>query len=816
MARTIPMDTAAFFQELATIDHNKWTHGVKGTCRFDITGFGSRYLMIDDGKLTLTESMDDADTIICADSANFDLVVRGEKNLLTAYLREEINCSGSLALLYVVQRLFPPPRLKQEHQVEEETAPRSKSVLEVKEEESEQLPPTPTRTVSMISGFTFVVSDERGDIEASPIDTQGLFSSDMRFLSRWKLTINGLHPRQLATDEQHYHSVQFFLAPTTGTIYVDASLSVIRTRTIGNGFHEQLRILNHSNEPVDLKVRIELGADFADIFEIKDALQKKGSYSHQIEDQRLMLKYHREHFVRETWIHCMTPVTIKPDSLNFVAHIEPHGLWTTDLDVIIANAGIEKHTVSMQGDVRAEMRNKVNEWVAATPDLRCSWHELEHIYQQSLIDLAALRLYLVSLPGEALPAAGLPWFMAVFGRDSLITSYQTLPFAPELVVSTLRNLAYRQGCYIDDFRDEEPGKIIHESRFGELTAFEERPYSPYYGAADSTPLFLIVLDEMELWTGNRGLVKQLEWNARAALEWIDRYGDQDGDGYIEYNSRNKESGLENQCWKDSWNSILFSDGSNSRLPRKLCEIQGYVYDAKKRCARLARKIWNDPALAERLEREAADLKRRFNRDFWLEDRGYFALAIDGEGRKVDSLTSNIGHLLWSGIIDKDKIEPCVRHLMSNRLFSGWGIRTMAEGEGGYNPIGYHNGTVWPHDNSIIAHGLARNGYWREAGQVTTGILQAASYFNYRLPEAFAGYERELTEYPVEYPTACSPQAWATGAPLLLLRTVLGLEPISDYLIVNPHLPAQIEELTLLNIPGRWGTIDAFGRSKGNA
>ncbi|WP_201366355.1 amylo-alpha-1,6-glucosidase, partial [Dictyobacter formicarum] len=310
-------------------------------------------------------------------------------------------------------------------------------------------------------------------------------------------------------------------------------------------------------------------------------------------------------------------------------------------------------------------------------------------------------------------------------------------------------------------------------------------------------------------------VKQLESNARAALEWIDIYGDRNGDGYVEYNRRNKVTGLVNQCWKDSWNSILFADGTNSRLPRTLCEIQGYVYDAKRRCARLARDIWGDPTFGAQLEREAAELKERFNRDFWLADKGYFALAIDGNGRKVDSLTSNIGHLLWSGIVDDDKIESCVRHLMGKRLFSGWGVRTMAEGEGGYNPIGYHNGTIWPHDNSIIAYGLARNGYWQEASQIAMGILEAAIYFNYRLPEAFAGYERSITDYPVEYPTACSPQAWATGAPLLLLRAILGLEPIGDHLIVNPHLPEELQELMIFNIPGRWGRVDAFGRSKGN-
>src|SRR5207245_1464866 len=374
------------------------------------------------------------------------------------------------------------------------------------------------------------------------------------------------------------------------------------------------------------------------------------------------------------------------------------------------------------------------------------------------VALAALRLVPLPLPGQALPAAGLPWVMTLFGRDSMTVSYQALPFTSAFAETTLQAPAKIKGTRVDDFRDEEPGKIMHEMRFGEMTAFEERPHSPYYGTADATPFFLILLDEVERWTGNVTLVRQLEMEARAALTWIDNYGDRNGDGYVEYSRRNKETGLENQCWKDSWNSILFADGTMSKLPRATCEIQGYVYDAKVRTARLARTFWNDPALADRLEQEAADLKVRFNRDFWLPERDAFALAIDGDGRKVDSITSNIGHLLWSGIADSGRAEACVAHLMSDGLFSGWGIRTMAEGEGGYNPIGYHLGTVWPHDNSIIAMGLTRYGYREQAARVAMAILEAATYFNGRLPEAFAGYRRDLTSFPVEYPTACSPQA----------------------------------------------------------
>ena len=309
-----------------------------------------------------------------------------------------------------------------------------------------------------------------------------------------------------------------------------------------------------------------------------------------------------------------------------------------------------------------------------------------------------------------MPAAGLPWFQTLFGRDSLITSYQALHIVPELAANTLDVLASLQGTRRDDFRDEEPGKILHELRFGELTAFEERPHSPYYGSADATMLFLILLDEYERFTGDTDRVRRLEPNARAALAWIDEYGDRDGDGYVEYERRNTETGLENQCWKDSWNSILFADGTLAKLPRATCELQGYVYDARRRCARLAREIWRDDELALKLDAQADSLKQLFNHDFWLDDRGYYALALDGDKKPVDALTSNIGHLLWSGIVDDDRAGEVAARLFEERLFSGWGVRTLADGEGGYNPIGYHQGTVWPHDNSLIAAGLRRYGY----------------------------------------------------------------------------------------------------------
>jgi len=673
--------------------------------------------------------------------------------------------------------------------------------------------------VQILEGNTFVVSDDKGDIEASSTDPTGLFSFDTRFLSRWVLTVNGQRLTALSTDDMQYFQTRFFLVPGSGTVYVDSKLSVIRQREVADGFHEQLRVLNHENDPVDLEIRIEAASDFADLFEVKDALKKKGQYGNEVAGGSLVLRYQRETYVRETWISASDKAAVDPKGLTFHVTVPPHGEWATELDVV-ASQGVPDGTadgpIGMRGKrrkVRRDMTRGLQKWLQRAPTVDCDWEPLEHIYQRCMTDLAALRFSTLTMPDHALPAAGLPWFMTIFGRDSIFTSLQALPFTSELAETTLRALAERQGTRIDDFRDEDPGRILHEMRYGEMTAFEERPHSPYYGNADATMLWVVLLDEYERWTGDSKLVRDLEHAARAALAWIDEYADRQGNGYVSYQRRNAKTGLENQCWKDSWDSISYRNGDLPGFPRATCELQGYAYDAKMRAARLARQIWKDPAFADQLEKEAADLKRRFNRDFWIKDGEYFAVALDADGRQVDSLTSNIGHLLWSGIVDSTKAKAVVRHLMSPQMFSGWGVRTLAEGEARYNPIGYHVGTVWPFDNSFIAWGLRRYGFKAEAAAIVAGILEAAEVFDGRLPEAFGGYARASTRYPVQYPTACSPQAWSTGAPLLLLRTGLGLEPNGDNLIVDPALPKRIGNLELLDLPGRWKRIDAFGRGR---
>jgi glycogen debranching enzyme len=670
--------------------------------------------------------------------------------------------------------------------------------------------------VKILDGNTFVVSDSRGDIEASLTDPTGLFSFDTRFLSQWVLTVNGQRLTPLSTDDLQYFETRFFLVPGTGTVYVDSKLSVIRRRAVGNGFREELTILNHDEKPVDLTIRVDAGSDFADLFEVKDALKKKGTYSTRVKGGRLVLGYQRDTFRRATDISATTPNRVDKKGLTFKARIEPQGEWSTNLDVVTAMLGSgETHETPKFARPRGRQNMEANleRWLEAAPTLECDWDALRETYRRSLVDLAALRFSPPIMGQSSLPAAGLPWFMTMFGRDSIFTSLQALPFVPSLAATTLRALAEWQGTRVDDFRDEDPGRILHELRYGELPAFEERPHSPYYGSADATPLFVVLLDEYERWTGDRRLVRELEHESRAALNWIDEYADLMGNGYISYQRRNEKTGLENQCWKDSWDSISYRDGHLAGFPRATCELQGYAYDAKVRGARLAREIWNDDEFASRLEKEAAELKRRFNRDFWIGGDEHFALALDTDGKQVDALSSNVGHLLWSGIVDKAKAKPIARHLLGSRLFSGWGVRTLAVGEGRYNPIGYHVGTVWPFDNSFIAWGLRRYGFKEEAAQIAAGILAAAEFFDGRLPEAFGGYERTLTRYPVQYPTACSPQAWSTGTPLLLLRTMLGLEPAGDLLVVDPALPVGIGHIALLDIPGRWGRVDAFGRGR---
>jgi glycogen debranching enzyme len=680
----------------------------------------------------------------------------------------------------------------------------------------------PHQVVSVLDGSTFVVSDRRGDIDPDArLPPHGFFSEDTRFVSRWRLSVQGQSTDILSDTQLDYFIVQFFLVSPSPGFHAAPSLGIVRQRLVSDTWLEDVVVVNHRDEHVAVAIDVDVATDFADLFEVKDDDIRERPIHARVADRELVLSYRSGDFLRETQITVSEEAAIDENGLRLNLWLAPREERRVSFTITPRSTehdrtehGRRRRVGSLE-EVRRRRSAERDAWMSDSPRLETTSDPLRHAYDRSLLDLAALRFYPhIGTQDVSLPAAGLPWFMTLFGRDSLITSYQTLPYRPELAKTTLTTLAARQGTRCDDFRDQEPGKILHEIRFGELTAIGERPHSPYYGAADTTPLFLVVLDEYERWTGDTELARALESSARAALTWIDRYGDLDGDGYVEYRTRNPQSGLVNQCWKDSWNSILYADGRLADGPVAVCEIQGYVYDAKRRSARLAREAWDDPELADRLEAEAEALRARFLQDFWMPGRECPALALDRDKHHVDSLCSNIGHLLWSGIVDDARAETIAGHLMDEALYSGWGVRTMASTEGGYNPVEYHNGTVWPHDNSLIAAGLARYGHHDAAGRIAADTLRAAAYFDYRLPEVFAGCDETLTYAPVEFPTASSPQAWAAGAPLLLLTTVLGLSPGPDGIGCDPHLPAAFGDVVLTGLRGRWGRADITANGAG--
>jgi glycogen debranching enzyme len=437
-------------------------------------------------------------------------------------------------------------------------------------------------------------------------------------------------------------------------------------------------------------------------------------------------------------------------------------------------------------------------WLSMNSVIETDHELINQVIRRSLDDLCLLES--TDPTGDRYIAAGVPWFTTLFGRDALITSMQSIAFAPRLAVQTLEILAKRQAIAVDAWRDAEPGKILHELRTGEMSRTGELPFAPYYGSVDSTPLWLILLGETHEWTGDDGLVARLWPNALAALDWIDQWGDRDGDGFVEY-ERRAETGLRNQGWKDSTDSIRWLDGSLAETPIALTEVQGYVFDAKLRIAKLARRRGED-GLADRLEREAQELQDRFAEAFRLPD-GSLAMALDAAKRPVDTIGSNAGHALWSGIVKAEHASAVAAALSTTAMVSGWGLRTFAAEQAGYNPIGYHTGSVWPHDTAIAAAGLRRYGFDDAADTLSSGMLAAAQHFPaFRLPELFCGFDRAATGSPIAYPVACSPQAWAAGAAVMLVRTMLGLAADASnrrLTLDRPILPAGLTKVVVRGI-----------------
>jgi glycogen debranching enzyme len=637
--------------------------------------------------------------------------------------------------------------------------------------------------MTILEGSTFCICDDLGDF-VEP--TSGFFAEDTRFLSRFELRVNGLRPLLLSAGKVEYFSAAFYLRNPVGNGLPQDVLSIARERFVGRGMQDHIVVRNVGHVELEVELGFHVGADFADILTVKEhdfalgnplharPLPRAGSCRYDAKANQLVLEEANGGGAKTQVLLSRLPET-SGSGVRFPITLAPREEWDLRLDVVASLAGVEAepHAVARHfGDERAHVRESLDTWRLRIPSLRTEVDPLRLSFRQSVADLAALRMREGGTI-EKLPAAGMPWFMTVFGRDTIITSLQTMLLGPELALASLEALAELQATEDDASIDAEPGKIVHELRRGRAAATW---FGRYYGTVDATPLFLVLLSEAWRWTGSPEIAERFRAPALAALRWIDEYGDRDGDGFVEYERRTSR-GLENQSWKDSGDSQRFHDGRVAETPIAPCEVQGYVFDAKRRLAELARGAWGDDALAARLDADAADLQRRFDDAFWVDDRGgFYALALDGEKRPVDSVSSNLGHLMWSGIVPQSRIAPLADRLLEDDLWSGWGIRTMSTGDAAFNPLSYHNGTVWPHDTSLGAWGLAHAGRAEAVHQIADALMEAARWFDWSLPEVFAGFPRGETPFPIAYPTAARPQAWAAGTPVLLLRLVLGLEP----------------------------------------
>ncbi|MBF6589898.1 MAG: amylo-alpha-1,6-glucosidase [Ktedonobacterales bacterium] len=676
---------------------------------------------------------------------------------------------------------------------------------------------------------TFLTCDEQGDVPAGL--ELGLYYQDIRFLSRYELRLDGQRPLLLAARGTDYCAAIHFLANPVLPNISRGQIGIIRRRGIGPGLTETIEVTNYGDQAAEFTLDLRFDADFAHVFEIKrniefhqESLRRRGDYSLEVSPDGRALRFRNERgaLVRETTLalsmtpsamtpSAMTPSAMTPSATGHMCHyplrLAAHERWCLELAFGFASSHAHPDAGQVAPDVDVPpastppMVRPGAGIVLRAPAVTTDSFVLDQGYEQSVRDYAALRLESeTSGDGEFVIAAGIPWFMTLFGRDSLIAAYQALPIFPEAAKGVLRALARFQGTKVDHARGEQPGKILHEYRVGAGSgALRVLSMFPYYGSVDATPLFLMVLAAVYRVTGDLELVRTLREPALRALAWMERDGDRDGDGYIEY-LRETEAGLRNQGWKDSFDAIRFRDGRPAQGPIALCEVQGYAYAARIGLAEISAAL-GDRELANKLVAQAAALKQRFNRDFWLPDRNYYALALDGDKRPVDSITSNPGHLLWTGIADADKAALVAQRLLSPELFSGWGIRTMATTEGGYNPLSYHCGSVWPHDTSLIVAGLARYGFTEGAAKVSNGLLTALRFYSdHRLPELFAGYSTSDAPFPVEYPTANRPQAWASGSIFLLVGAMLGLDASASGLKGQPFLPEAVRRLCL---EGAW-------------
>ncbi len=652
----------------------------------------------------------------------------------------------------------------------------------------------------------FFLATPEGEVPFTRDHGYGLYYHDCRYLNGYELLVGDEHPEPLAA--RSWEGARAVFQLTTADIETPDGKTIPR-ETIGlrwervidpeqSLMHERLDIENFGCEAVKVPVSMRFRAGFEDVFEIRGLVNgKKGKlYRPRWKDKCLLFVYEgADRIERSLAVHFHPlPSAVKGNVVTFDLELAPNECRSLRICLAVSESHDVPNTLLARSSVHRDLpsaaqgfRTQCEDWLCRETEFQCDSVVLNKVMRRSLRDLHML---MTSIGEDVFFAAGVPWFGTLFGRDSVVTALQTLAYGPDTAADTLRLLARHQGTRVDEWRDEEPGKILHELRVGELARLNRIPHTPYFGTIDATPLFIILMSRYVAWTGDLALFKELRTHIGRALEWIDRYGDAAGHGYVSYVS-NTHKGLANQGWKDSGDAIVRADGRLAEPPIALVEVQGYVYMAKQSIADLYERIGDDNGAA-RLRKEAAELRARFNRDFWMEDEGCLALALEGDGRPCRVLSSNAGQALWTGIVDDDKAGRIVDRLMMPDLFSGWGIRTMSSKERRYNPMGYHLGTVWPHDNSLIAAGFRRYGYETAATRVFVGLLDAALEFeDYRLPELFTGYARDEFAAPVRYPVACHPQAWAAGSVPFLVGSFLGLEPdgfANRLRIVNPHLP----------------------------
>jgi glycogen debranching enzyme len=667
--------------------------------------------------------------------------------------------------------------------------------------------------ITLVEGSAFAISGLNGDIEVGA--AEGFFFRDTRFLSGLRLKVNGQVPEGLTAATPEPFSATFVsrVRPRAGRD--DSTLLVIRHRYIGRGMREDVVIRNFGDEPAYCAVELAYDADFADLFEVKEGRAR--SEGHQpVEHARgdLVFRHRRGSHARGLRVSLSVPASLDVNVATVEEIIPPRSEWSLcqQFSCSIDADEIEPRWLCGQPVERATPAERMARWRRSVPLVDTDHESLRVVVARSAEDLGALRIFDPDFPERTVVAAGAPWFMTLFGRDSLITSWMALVVDPELALGVLQTLARFQGEVVNPRNEEEPGRILHEMRFGEASSLSLGGGKVYYGSADATPLFVMLLGELRRWGLASEAVDQLLPHADRAIEWIRSYGDRDGDGYVEY-QRTSDRGIANQGWKDSNDAVRFVDGRLPQPPIALCEVQGYVYAAYLARAYFAGEQGDQETFA-RLRQEAATLKENFNRDFWLEDRGWLAMGLDRDKRPIDALASNMGHCLWTGILDADKATLVAERLLSPEMFSGWGVRTLATSMAGYNPISYHCGSVWPHDNAIIAAGLMRYGFVREAQRIILAMLDAAAAQGGRLPELFSGMSRLELPMVVGYPTSCSPQAWAAASPLLMLRTLLRLDPWvpRGRVWLQPALPEQIQRLRVDRIPlgGSRVSVDVAG------